>query len=66
MSELRKLELSYNGVDSVASAKKLIFALFPDWETDDGEIKIKTFTEGITNTVRSIAPIRSNAYSSPG
>lgn len=62
MSELRKIGLSYDGEESEASAKKIIFTLFPDWEHDDGEVKFKTFTEGITNTVRCIILIFSTTY----
>ncbi|KAL9117117.1 MAG: hypothetical protein Q9187_006349 [Circinaria calcarea] len=54
MSEVRRIELSYNGEESEASAKKIIFTLFPDWENDDGEVKFKTFTEGITNTMLKV------------
>ena len=50
---LRHLSHSFSNADYQASALRLIFALFPDWERDEGEIKLTRFTDGITNTVGS-------------
>ena len=52
------LPLSYDAVDSHASALRLIHALRPDWDRADGEIVFERFTEGITNTVGSRQPVR--------
>ena len=53
---VRSLPLSYNSADSHSSALRLLFSLFPEWETDEGEIKLTRFTDGITNTVRILPP----------
>jgi ethanolamine kinase len=50
---LRNIPLSHNAADSHASALRLIFALDPDWEASEGEVKFTRFTDGITNTVSS-------------
>ena len=49
--KLRHLSASFNNGDLHSSALRLIFALFPGWEHDEGEIKFTRFTDGITNTV---------------
>lgn len=51
LPELRKLDLTYDASESDASAKRLIYTLFPEWEKLPGELVFKHFTEGITNTV---------------
>ena len=50
---LRHIPCSFNNADCQASALRLIFTLFPDWEHEEGEVKFTRFTDGITNTVRS-------------
>lgn len=56
--DIRHIPLSYDSANSDASALKLVFALHPDWEDDEGEVKLIRFTDGITNTVRCCVPIR--------
>ncbi|KAI9754645.1 MAG: hypothetical protein M4579_004608 [Chaenotheca gracillima] len=51
MAQLRQLPLSYNNAESHTSALRLIFSLFPEWETEEGEIEFTRFTDGITNTL---------------
>jgi hypothetical protein len=48
---LQYLPLSYDPTSSDASAKALIFALYPEWETSPGKIEFIRFKEGITNNV---------------
>ncbi|KAL9105269.1 MAG: hypothetical protein Q9227_009528 [Pyrenula ochraceoflavens] len=55
VSSLRHISLSHTIEDPEASAKKLIFALRPEWETSPGNIGIKTFTDGITNTLLKVS-----------
>ena len=50
-SHLRHISLSHSTSDSQASALRLIFTLFPEWEHSEGEVKLTRFTDGITNTV---------------
>jgi len=50
--QLRSLPLTYSPNDSEASARALIFALNPEWETSEGPLEFVRFKEGITNTVR--------------
>lgn len=57
--ELRHVPLSYNSAESERSASRLIFALFPEWEHAEGELEFVRFTDGITNTVRTLKPARS-------
>lgn len=52
LSDLKYIPLSYNHADSENSARKLVTALFPEWESSEGEIQFIRFTDGITNTVR--------------
>jgi len=49
--QLRSLPLTYSPSDSDASARALIFALKPEWETSDGPLEFVRFKDGITNTV---------------
>jgi ethanolamine kinase len=53
---LRYIPLSHNSADSQASALRLLFALFPDWETSEGKVELVRFTDGITNTVCPVPP----------
>lgn len=48
---IKHIELAYHNNDGEASAMRLLYALFPDWEASPGPLKIKQFTEGIMNTV---------------
>jgi len=54
--QLRYIPLTYDAGDCDASAKALIYALFPDWETTEGPVEFERFKEGITNSVRSHRP----------
>lgn len=56
--DLRHVPLSYNSAESERSASRLIFALFPEWEHAEGELEFVRFTDGITNTVRTLEPAR--------
>ena len=64
IKDIRQIQLSYDTADSDVSARKLIFALFPDWEHDEGEVELIRFTEGITNTVRRCVPTRYHSLDS--
>ncbi len=55
--KIRLIPLYYDNADSEASARELILSVRPDWGDDDGPIEFVRFTDGITNTVRCIAPI---------
>ena len=48
---LRHIPGSFDTSQHQASALRLIYDLFPEWEHDDGEIKFTRFTDGITNIV---------------
>ena len=50
---LRHLSHSFSNADHQTSALRLIYALFPAWEHEPGEVKLTRFTDGITNTVSS-------------
>jgi hypothetical protein len=50
-AQLRYIPISYDATDCDASAKALIYALFPDWETTEGPVEFERFKEGITNSV---------------
>lgn len=51
-SEVKFIDLKYNGDNSEESSSKIVYALFPQWKNDN-DLQFKPFTEGITNTVRS-------------
>ncbi|KAI5299121.1 hypothetical protein KEM56_003506, partial [Ascosphaera pollenicola] len=51
LSALKYIPLSYSHADSENSARKLVLALFPEWESSEGEIEFVRFTDGITNTL---------------
>jgi ethanolamine kinase len=53
---LRNIPLSYDNAEWERSALRLVYSLFPEWESEPGEIKFTRFTDGITNTVSAIAP----------
>lgn len=48
---LHRIPLSYDNKNSEHSARELVFAFDPSWKTDEGEIEIIKFTDGITNNV---------------
>lgn len=58
LPELRRLDLTYDASESEASAERLIYALFPEWLKEPGELVFKHFTEGITNTVGTTPVVR--------
>ena len=53
---LKYLCLSYDPTNSEASARELLFALYPEWETSPGSVEFVRFKEGITNNVRMKDP----------
>ena len=55
-SNLRQVPLWYNSAESDRSASRLIFTLFPEWEHAQGKLEFIRFTDGITNTVRTLLP----------
>ena len=57
IKDIRQIPLFYDSADSDASARRLLFALSPDWEHDEGNVELIRFTEGITNTVRHYTPL---------
>jgi ethanolamine kinase len=50
-SKIRYIPLSYNNAESQTSALRLILALMPQWQHNDGNIEFIRFTDGITNTL---------------
>lgn len=48
---LRHIPLSFNHFHSERSTLELVYALYPDWKTHQGPVKIVRFTDGIMNTV---------------
>ena len=51
-TEVKFIDLKYDANKSEQSASEVVYALFPEWRRDNDELQFKTFTEGITNTVR--------------
>ena len=49
--QIRFIPQAYDEYDGEASALRLLYALYPDWASRPGSVKIKAFTEGIMNTV---------------
>lgn len=58
IEDIKHIPLPYDNGNSEASALQLVYALFPNWEHDEGDTKLIRFTDGITNTVRCCVPIR--------
>ena len=56
--ELVYIPLHYNPANSQTSASHLVYSLFPEWTPAKGGrgVKFTRFTDGITNTVRSLTP----------
>ena len=52
----KQIALSYDGADSDASARALVYQVHTSWKTDPGPVKIIRFTEGIMNTVAVTSP----------
>ena len=50
-TDVRHINLFYNPSDSEASALRLVFAVLPNWQHEDGEVEFIQFKEGITNTL---------------
>ncbi|KOS21148.1 Ethanolamine kinase 1 [Escovopsis weberi] len=50
-SQVRFLPFSYDCHNSQASALKLLHTLLPQWASDDSNIELIRFTDGITNTL---------------
>lgn len=50
-SSLRAIHLSYDNSRSEESARELVVALNPEWESAPGPIEFVKFKDGITNTV---------------
>jgi hypothetical protein len=48
---LHRIPLSYDNKSPEQSARELVFAFDPSWKTEEGEIEIIKFTDGITNNV---------------
>ena len=48
---LHRIPLSYDNKNPEQSARELVFAFDPSWKTEEGEIEIVKFTDGITNNV---------------
>ncbi|KAI5279567.1 hypothetical protein KEM54_004117, partial [Ascosphaera aggregata] len=63
VSALRYIPLSYDHTDSENSARKLVVALFPEWDTAEGDVEFIRFTDGITNTL--LKSIKRTPGSSP-
>lgn len=55
---LHRIPLSFDNKNAEQSARELVFALDPSWKTDEGEIEIIKFTDGITNNVRLKSRLR--------
>jgi ethanolamine kinase len=51
---IRYIPLSYDNADSHNSALNLILALRPEWKAYKDTVEFVRFTDGITNTVRSL------------
>jgi ethanolamine kinase len=49
--KIRFIPLTYNPAESQTSALRLILALIPQWQHNDGKIELIRFTDGITNTL---------------
>ena len=56
LKDLKHIPLSYNNADSRSSALRLILAIFPQWEREEGQIDFIRFKDGITNTVCPTLP----------
>lgn len=54
LKKIKRINLSYNIDDSENSAKRIYHELYPEQNADD--LKIKAFSEGITNTMLKITP----------
>jgi hypothetical protein len=50
-SQVPVFDLKYDGDKPEDSCREIIYAIFPEWK-EDGDLEIKPFTQGITNSVR--------------
>lgn len=48
---IRYIPLAYLSEDSEATARRLVLAIRPDWESADSNVEFVRFTDGITNTL---------------
>ncbi|KAK3354116.1 kinase-like domain-containing protein [Neurospora tetraspora] len=48
---IRYIPLAYSGEDCEATARRLVLAIRPDWESADSNVEFVRFTDGITNTL---------------
>ncbi|KFA61306.1 hypothetical protein S40285_05980 [Stachybotrys chlorohalonatus IBT 40285] len=48
---IRFIPLTYDSHNSQATALQLIHTLFPQWASDDSNVELVRFTDGITNTL---------------
>ncbi|KAL2269850.1 hypothetical protein VTJ83DRAFT_2034 [Remersonia thermophila] len=48
---IRYVPLSYDSANSDDSARRLVFAIRPDWQGPDSKVEFVRFTDGITNTL---------------
>lgn len=51
---VRLLPLSYDGHNSEESARQLIYAILPEWNSPDANVKFVKCTDGITNTLLKV------------
>lgn len=49
--QIRAIPLSYNRNEPEVSARRLLFSLFPEWETEEGDVEFIPLKDGITNTL---------------
>ena len=63
LKDLCHIRLYYDTANSYSSALKLVFALYPHWQHEKGDVEFVRFTDGITNTVRRYS---SHSQTSPG
>lgn len=50
-SSVKTIPILFDKDDTEGSAKRIVYALYPDWKNDGTGLKFKTFTQGVTNTV---------------
>ncbi|KAI9704506.1 MAG: hypothetical protein M1820_005580 [Bogoriella megaspora] len=60
-SSIHKIDLLYDRNNSDASATRLLYTALPEWELEEGELEIKTFTQGITNIMMQAKKSRPGA-----
>ncbi|KAI9655331.1 MAG: hypothetical protein M1821_005478 [Bathelium mastoideum] len=55
---VKHIPLSFDNTKAEATATKLAFALFPEWEQSEGGLQFTRFTDGITNNLLKIGKRR--------